>query len=164
VRRARTRLPAVIDSAVRVLSAIAVEYHALTQQLAAMPAPQRMLAAEIRAQREALVHPGFLADTPWEWLLHVPRYLQAMGRRIQRYAQNADRDARHASQVNEWWARYRERLAAEARSGPVSPRLAAFRWLLEELRVSLFAQELKTPVPVSFRRVEKACNDLARHG
>jgi ATP-dependent helicase HrpA len=129
-----------------------------------MPAAQRMLAAEIRAQRDALVHPGFLAATPWESLTHVPRYLQAMARRIQRYAQNPDRDSRHASQVNEWWARYRERLAAETRNGQVSARLAAFRWLVEELCVSLFAQELKTPVPVSFKRVEKAWNDLTRDG
>jgi len=164
VRRARTRLPAVIDSAVRVLAAIATDYQALTQQLAAMPAAQRRLAAEIRAQRDALVHPGFLAATPWESLTHVPRYLQAMARRIQRYAQNPDRDSRHASQVNEWWARYRERLAAETRNGQVSARLAAFRWLVEELCVSLFAQELKTPVPVSFKRVEKAWNDLTRDG
>jgi ATP-dependent helicase HrpA len=87
-----------------------------------------------------------------------------MLRRIQRYAQNPERDARHASQVNEWWMRYRERLAAEARSGRVSARLAAFRWLIEELRVSLFAQELRTPVPVSFKRVEKAWLDVTREG
>jgi ATP-dependent helicase HrpA len=164
VRRARARLPAVIDSALRLLAAIAAEYQALTQQLAAMPASQRMLAAEIRAQRDALVHAGFLDSTPWESLTHVPRYLQAMSRRIQRYPQNPDRDARHASQVNAWWTRYRERLAASARSGEVPAGLAAFRWLIEELRVSLFAQELKTPVPVSFKRVEKAWTELSRDG
>jgi hypothetical protein len=50
--------------------------------MAAVPASQRSLAAEIRAQRDALVHPGFLATTPWEYLDRVPRYLQAMQRRI----------------------------------------------------------------------------------
>ncbi|MEP7058823.1 MAG: DUF3418 domain-containing protein, partial [Caldimonas sp.] len=164
VRRARTRLPAVIDSAVRLVAAIAADYQALTQQLAAMPASQRMLANEVRAQRDALVTSGFLASTPWEALTHMPRYLQAMLRRIQRFAQNPDRDARHAAQVNDWWRRYSERRAAEARSGMVSPRLDAFRWLLEELRVSLFAQELKTPAPVSFKRIEKAWADLSRDG
>jgi len=164
VRRARARLPAVIDSMLRVLAAIGADYQSLTQALAAMPASQRMLAAEIRAQREALVHAGFLAATPWESLGHVPRYLQAMLRRIQRHAQSPDRDARHASQVNEWWSRYRERRAAAERSGRVPARLAAFRWLIEELRVSLFAQELKTPAPVSFKRVEKAWLDITREG
>jgi ATP-dependent helicase HrpA len=164
VRRARTRLPAVVDSMLRLLSAIGADYQSLTQALAAMPASQRMLGAEIRAQRDALVYAGFLAATPWETLGHLPRYLQAMLRRIQRHAQNPDRDARHAAQVNEWWSRYRERRAAADRSGHVSARLAAFRWLIEELRVSLFAQELKTPLPVSFKRVEKAWVDITREG
>jgi ATP-dependent helicase HrpA len=58
--------------------------------------------------------------------------------------------------------RYAELLAADRRAARATPGLAAFRWLLEELRVSLFAQELRTPVPVSFKRVEKAWSDLTR--
>jgi ATP-dependent helicase HrpA len=163
VRRARTRLPAVVDSGLRVLAAIAGEYQALSQRMAAMPASQRSLAAEIRSQRDALVHPGFLATTPWEYLDRVPRYLQAMQRRIQRYPQNPERDARHAAQVGAWLAKYGEQLAAARRAGRVPPGLTAFRWLLEELRVSLFAQELRTPVPVSFKRVEKAWAEVCRN-
>ena len=164
VKRARTRLPAVAESALRMLGAIATEYQALSRALAAMPAAQRSLAAEIRQQRDALVHPGFVTGTPWEMLHHIPRYLQALGRRIERQARHPDRDSRHAAQVAQWWARYAERLAAERRAGAVSARLTSFRWLLEELRVSLFAQELRTPAPVSFKRVEKAWTDLTRGG
>jgi ATP-dependent helicase HrpA len=164
VRRARTRLPAVSEAALRVLSAIAGEYQALSQRIAALPAGARALAAEARQQRDALVYAGFLAATPWEALGHVPRYLQALGRRLQRQSQNPARDARQAEQVGQWWARYAERLAAERRAGHPTARLEAFRWLLEELRVSLFAQELRTPVPVSFKRVEKAWAELTRHG
>jgi ATP-dependent helicase HrpA len=97
-------------------------------------------------------------------LHHVPRYLQALGRRIERQSRNPDRDSRHAAQVAQWWARYAERLAAARRAGVVGPRLLAFRWLIEELRVSLFAQELRTPVPVSFKRLEKAWSELTRDG
>jgi ATP-dependent helicase HrpA len=161
VKRARTRLPAVSDSAVRLLGAIAAEHQALSQRMGGMPPAHRMLGAEIRQQRDALVHPGFLATTPWEQLQHIPRYLRALARRIERYAQNPDRDARHATHVGQWWTRYRERLAADRRTGRASPKLEAFRWLLEELRVSLFAQELRTPVPVSLKRVEKAWKELA---
>ena len=61
-----------------------------------------------------------------------------------------------------WWQRYRERAEREPRRpAATEPRLAKFRWLLEELRVSLFAQELKTPFPVSYKRVEKAWSELA---
>ena len=164
VRRARARLPAVVDAAVRLLTSIAAEHHALTQKLAALPASQRMLSADVREQRDALVHPGFLAATPWPQLAHLPRYLQALSRRLARYAQNPERDARHAAQVGTWTTRYRERIVAESRKGPIGPRLAAFFWLLEELKVSLFAQELRTPVPVSQKRVEKAWAELSRSG
>ena len=164
VKRARTRLPAVTDAALRTLQAIVAEYRALSQLLATLPGGQKLLGAEIRRQRDALVHPGFFAETPWDALQHLPRYLRALIRRVQRQPQNPDRDARHAAQVAQWWARYEERLAAARRAGAIPERLTAFRWLLEELRVSLFAQELRTPMPVSLKRVEKAWADLARVG
>ena len=164
VKRARARLPAVFDAALALAGAIASEHHRLSQKIAALPASQRMLAAEARAQRDALIHPGFLSQTPWAQLAHLPRYLQALSRRLDRYAQNPERDQRHAAQVGAWWARYRERAEAERRAGTVSAPLDAFRWLIEELRVSLFAQELRTSVPVSMKRVEKAWRSLPPPG
>jgi ATP-dependent helicase HrpA len=162
VKRARARLSAVAEGALRMLAAIAVAHHALSQRLASLPASQRMLAADIRRQRDALVYPGFFSETPWDMLQHIPRYLRALERRIERQPQNPDRDARHAAQLAAWWTRYEKRAAAARRSGHVPPRLAAFRWLLEELRVSLFAQELRTPMPVSLKRIEKAWTDVLR--
>ncbi len=79
-----------------------------------------------------------------------------------KYAERPDRDARHAEQVAELWRRYREREARDRQAGTNDPRLADFRWLVEELRVSLFAQELKTPSPVSFKRGGKGRSDLVR--
>jgi ATP-dependent helicase HrpA len=64
--------------------------------------------------------------------------------------------------VADWWRRYRERLERARAAGRTEPGLEAFRWLLEELSVSLFAQELKTPFPVSYKRVERAWTDLDR--
>ena len=162
VKRARARISAVAESALRMLTAIGAEHHALSQRLAALPPTQRMLAAEIRRQRDALVHPGFFSETSWDMLQHIPRYLRALERRVERQPQNPDRDARHAAQVAAWWTRYEERAAVARRAGHVPPRLAAFRWLLEELRVSLFAQELRTPMPVSLKRIEKAWTDVLR--
>jgi ATP-dependent helicase HrpA len=162
VRRARTRLPAVVESALRLTGAIAGEYHGVSQHIARLPPSQRMLATEARALRDALVYPGFLSATPWTRLTQVPRYLQALARRIERYPQNPERDRRHAAQVAAWWSRYRERAEAERRMGSLPDALEAFRWMIEELRVSLFAQELRTPAPVSLKRVEKAWHDLSR--
>ena len=163
VKRARARLPAVADSALRLLAAIANEYQAVSQSIASVEPAQRSLASEVTAQRDALVYAGFLGATPWLHLNHLPRYLQALSRRIQRYPQYSERDRRHSEQVAQWWDRYRERSDAERRAGGVSPALEDFRWLVEELRVSLFAQELRTPLPVSLKRVEKAWM-LMRHG
>ena len=155
VKRARTRLPAVMDGAFRLLAEIAERYQALTQRLAAAKAWPR-LGSEVRAIRDALVYPGFVSGTPWDRLTQVPRYLAALERRVAKYAERPDRDARHAEQVADWWRRYAERAQADRAAGRADARLEDFRWLLEELRVSLFAQELKTPSPVSLKRIEKA--------
>jgi ATP-dependent helicase HrpA len=160
VKRARTRLPAVAEGGLRLLATIASAHVALSQRLASAPPAASRLAAELRGQRDALVHPGFFAATPWAQLGHLPRYLQALERRLQKQTAHPDRDARHAAQVSAWWARYRERAEQDRAAGRVTSGLADFRWLLEELRVSLFAQELRTPAPVSFKRVEKAWQAL----
>jgi ATP-dependent helicase HrpA len=162
VKRARARGPAVMEGAFRLLATIAAEYQALTQRVAGAAAAPARLAAEVRAQRDALIYPGFITATPWAQLQHLPRYLKALDRRVAKFAEHPDRDARHADQVAKLWQRYRDRADHHHRIGHTEPRLEAFRWLLEELRVSLFAQELKTPFPVSFKRVEKAWTDLAR--
>ena len=162
VKRARARLPAVVEGAFRMLAAIATDHHRLTQRLGASPAAQARLAAELRAQRAALVYPGFFAATPWPQLAHLPRYLQGMERRLSKAADDPARDARHAPAVAALWDRYRGRLEANRTAHRSEPGLEAFRWLVEELRVSLFAQELRTPFPVSYKRLEKAWAELIR--
>jgi ATP-dependent helicase HrpA len=161
VKRARVRLPAVAESAFALLAAIAGAYHALTQRLVALPGTQRRLAADVAAQRDRLVAPGFFAVTPWNQLVHLPRYLQALERRLAKYAENPARDAQHAQAVSVFWERYREREQALRARGRHDPALEAFRWLLEELKVSLYAQELRTPFPISYKRLEKAWKALA---
>jgi ATP-dependent helicase HrpA len=159
-RRGRTRLPAVADGALALLTSIATAWQALSQRLASLPSTHARFAADIRAQRDALVCPGFFDATPWDQLQHLPRYLKALERRVSRYVERPDRDERHARQVAELSQRYRDRAARNRAAGRDEPRLEAFRWLVEELKVSLFAQELRTPFPVSIKRVEKAWADL----
>ena len=162
LKRARTRLPAVAESALQLLATIAADYHALSQRLAALPASAGRLAADVRARRDGLVHSGFFSATPWAHLTQVPRYLKALDRRIAKQRDNPERDAKHAAHLADWWRRYTERAEQAATSGRPDPALADFRWLLEELAVSLFAQELKTPFPVSYKRLERAWSDLDR--
>jgi ATP-dependent helicase HrpA len=162
VKRARARLPAVAEGAFRVLAIIAGAHYTLTGHLGSLPPVLSRLAAQVRGRRDGLVFPGFFRETPWVQLAEVPRYLAALDRRLARFAENPARDARHAESVARWWERYRERLDRNRKAGRIEPALESFRWLLEELEVSLFAQELKTPFPVSYRRVEKAWAELCR--
>jgi ATP-dependent helicase HrpA len=118
------------------------------------------LGAEVRARRDALVYPGFSGHAVGA-TRELPRY-RGTERRLAKYPGNPDRDARHGASMGQWWTRYRERIDRNQKAGRLEPELEDFRWLLEELQVSLFAQELRTPFPVSLKRVAKAWADLGR--
>ena len=148
--RARTRLSAVAEGACRTLATIATDYLAVQARLAKLPAP---LASDLREQLAQLVYKGFLTATPWAQLSHLPRYLQAMLRRLDKLPN--DRDARHMAVAREWWQTWQKRVEKHRKEGTRDPALQEFRWMIEELRVSLFAQELKTPYPVSGKRLQK---------
>ncbi|MEW6131976.1 MAG: ATP-dependent RNA helicase HrpA [Pseudomonadota bacterium] len=108
-----------------------------------------------QAHLARLIHPGFIRATPWERWQNLPRYLRAILRRFDKLPSAGERDARHTAVIQGLEARYQERLAKHRKAGIQDLRLDEFRWHLEELRVSLFAQELKTPYPVSAKRLEK---------
>jgi ATP-dependent helicase HrpA len=160
-KRARTRLPAVTDAVGRHAATIAEANHALTTALSQSAGLGKLL-HEIKAQQQRLVFPGFLSKTPWERLEHIPRYLKGCALRIQKYRANPERDLRHGPVVAGLWAQYEQRLEADKAADRVDPRLEEFRWLLEELRISLFAQELKTPFPVSAKRLQKFWDEHLR--
>ncbi|MHB1620023.1 MAG: ATP-dependent RNA helicase HrpA [Sulfuricella sp.] len=152
--RARTRLAAVSDAACRILAAIAADHQAIQARLAAKPPGN--VAADIREQLANLVYKGFLSATPWEQLQHLPRYLKATVRRLEKLSGAVERDTRWTAAIRELWQDYQKRLEKHRKEGICDPELGKFRWMIEELRVSMFAQELKTPYPVSVKRLQKA--------
>jgi len=111
-----------------------------------------------------LMTPTFVRDIARDQLQHLPRYLKAHTVRLERLKSGgAPALARDQSALAEWtalWQSYERRARDLARAGVQDERLNQFRWQLEELRVSLFAQELKTPLPVSVKRLEKAWQQL----
>jgi ATP-dependent helicase HrpA len=147
--RARTRLPAVTEASTRLLAAIAAEYQQVSLRLSSIKGPLAKPAADIRAQLARLIHKGFVSATPWDQLAQLPRYLKAMQLRLDKYGSSAERDAKHTDSIAQLTKRLDERIDKYRKAGTMDPRLEEFRWHLEELRVSLFAQELKTPYPVS---------------
>ncbi len=92
-------------------------------------------------------------------MLHLPRYLKAIALRLDKAKADPARDAARMAELRPLEQRYLRRLAEL--KGAADARLDAYRWLLEELRVSLFAQELRTPQPVSVKRLDKAWQQLS---
>ncbi|WP_430391198.1 ATP-dependent RNA helicase HrpA [Dyella sp. 20L07] len=109
---------------------------------------------DLREQFTALLTPGFLRELPTARLAHYPRYLKAMRLRAERLRQDPAKDQQRLLQVLPFWREYLKHRAAGAEG------LDELRWLIEEWRVSLFAQELKTAEPVSAKRLTRALDVL----
>jgi ATP-dependent helicase HrpA len=159
--KAKTRLTDVANEICRVMGEILEEYQALRPRInqPGVPVWQRAM-TDIRNQLKALMPPGFLGSVPLTRLKHYPRYLKAAQVRLDKFTLNPAKDAQWMQQIQSWWQACEGRLKADRTRGAFDPKLEEFRWMLEELRVSLWAQQLKTPYPVSFKRLEKAWAEL----
>ncbi|SFI89048.1 ATP-dependent RNA helicase HrpA [Planctomicrobium piriforme] len=117
---------------------------------------------DLRQQYAQLFAPGYLSETPLGWLQYYPRYLQTMQHRFAKATSGGfQKDRKHQEQLDPYWKRYlqqRERLGADWR---LSPQRVLYRFLLEEFRVSLFAQQLRTAVPVSEKRLNEVWREIA---
>lgn len=116
--------------------------------------------ADVRAQLKALVYPGFVTDTGWRQLHHLPRYLKGIAYRLDRLGGNLARDRQLMAQLHEIEAEYRELREDLPRGGPADEGLREIRWMLEELRINFFAQSLGTAHPVSDKRIYRAMDQL----
>ncbi len=154
-QRARTRLPVVTEAIARMAQQIGNEYQLLMTKLATNKTGNPRLKNELAIQLEHLVYPGFLNATPWQSLQHLPRYLKGISMRLDKFANNSERDGRHSVNTNMLWNQYQQRLEKHQQAAINDANLTEFRWQIEELRISLFAQELKTPTPVSVKRLQK---------
>lgn len=129
---------------------ILVSYHELKKSLAEQ-APTNKAGADVNQQLQYLIPKNFLTTTPYYWLQQYPRYLQAILSRLKKRTRSTVRDEELMAQLQPWWALYLKHATQLAHI----PEFEQYRWMLEELRVSLFAQELKTVMPISIKRVEK---------
>jgi len=153
VEEGRGRLTLIAIEVARLAATILVDYGLAMRKIKdTKNAPEAT--ADAIQQLARLMPKRFLSDTPWSALQHFARYLKAITLRLEKYRSDPQRDAARAAELRPLEQRY-WRLVAE-RKGVMDERLQEFRWLLEELRVSFFAQELRTPQPVSVKRLEKA--------
>lgn len=132
-------------------------------ELAAAKLPEETV-ADLHEQLGWLVFPGFCRHTPPDRMLHYGRYLEAIRLRIERARSNPAKDIERLRLVKPYWERGRDALTDAARTGLDPVALSAYRWAVEEYRVSLFAQELRTPEPVSPQRLDRLWEALGPHG
>ena len=151
IKRARSRLPAVKEALSRYLEETAAAYAELNGKLGKHP-----LTHLLRQRLQTLLTAGFATRTPWAQWPRLPIYLKAMTLRLEKYSSNPARDAAREADIQELEQMWQEKTDSLIKQGlPISDGLAGFKWMIEELRVSLFAQELKTPYPVSVKRLGK---------
>ena len=152
---ARSRITLLAHEIARLVAAVLSEHAALQKKLQQSSKPFPVQSREVQESAARLLSSGFIERTPYERLQHYPRYLKAMALRLDKLRSDPQRDARLAAELAPLLAQWQREQQKQARSGEPDARLEQFRWLLEELRVQLFAQELKTPVPVSIKRLTK---------
>ncbi|MGH8508528.1 MAG: DUF3418 domain-containing protein, partial [Gammaproteobacteria bacterium] len=139
------------DGLVDLVLAVLVEWQAVQTKLAsAHPSSQK----DVREQLSYLIHPGFVSATPADWLRELPRYLKAAGLRLERFHRDPLKDSQRAASVAAAW----NHCVARLRAQDTAPEFIRYRWLVEEYRVSLFAQDLGTACPVSQARLNAQWN------
>jgi len=148
-------LESVLSTSLKQLVGIKKQLKELRNQL-----PMAFTLSDIRTQLAHLFYPGVVYRTPEEWLRQYPRYLQALEFRLEKARLDPNKDRRLLEQVAAHWERIEPYL--EGDSAQLTPDLAYYRWSLEELRVSLFAQTLKTRMPISEKRLEKQWQALKK--
>jgi len=157
VQDGRGRLTLIANEVARMAAGVLQEYMAAVRKIKdTKNAPEAT--ADAQQQLQKLVPKNFIAIAPWAQLGHYARYLKAITARLDKYRADPARDAAKLKELQPLEQRY-WRLVAE-RKGQVDARMQEYRWMLEELRVSFFAQELRTPYPVSSKRLDKVWQQL----
>jgi ATP-dependent helicase HrpA len=154
----KSRIGLLVNEIARLAATILSEYTALPKKLQSAKSHPHSV-ADMQAQLQALMTKRLIADNDTHQLSHFPRYLKALNVRLDRLRADPARDQRLMmawAQAAAPWQR-----ALKTQKG-VDPKMQEYRWLLEELRVSLFAQELRTPMPVSVKRLQKVWESMQR--
>ncbi|MGX9717436.1 ATP-dependent RNA helicase HrpA [Janthinobacterium lividum] len=155
----KSRLVLLVNEIARLLSQVLTEFHGLPKRLQNIPAAA---AADIQSQLQGLVHKRFLTENEYTQLAHFPRYLKAINVRLEKLRADPARDTKLMAEWQSAAAPYLRQAKDRQAGKNTDPKLVDFRWMLEELRVSLFAQELRTPMPVSAKRLQKVWESMQR--
>jgi len=149
------------DKLCLLLNSILTNYKSIKKILKNPPLEWLDTVTDIKLQLDALLFPGFLTEINSDWLKQYPRYLSAISRRLEKIAGNPVKDRESRLKISNLWHDYIERSNKINNQHCHSEQLDYYRWMIEEYRVSLFAQELKTLFPVSEKRLKKYWDDIS---
>ncbi|NVK44068.1 MAG: ATP-dependent RNA helicase HrpA [Oceanospirillaceae bacterium] len=137
--------------------------HRIRKQLGGrIPLQAATVLNDIKSQLADLIDSEYLIGNSWEQLQHFPRYLEAIEKRLEKYQRDLPRERLLSDQLQHYWSGYKKQLEKNRAQGLYDPRLDEFRWMLEEYRVSLFAQTLGTRVTVSDKRLQQLWREAQR--
>jgi ATP-dependent helicase HrpA len=153
----KSRLNLLVNEIARLVGQVLVDYQSLPKKLQGIKTHTAAY-ADMSAQLQMLVHKRFVSDTDHTQLAHFPRYLKALQVRIDKLRSDPVRDTRLMAD----WQQAAVPWQRAHKAGQRDIKMDEYRWLLEELRVSLFAQELRTPMPVSVKRLQKVWETMQR--
>lgn len=159
----RARLSLLAQEIARLAGTILAEYSGLPRKLL-QARPFGSAFGDLEGQLNGLMTRDFLADNDYGQLVHFPRYLKGMALRVDKLKADPARDAQRMQEMTpliQQWQRAQKQLRTQGR-GAEDARLDEFRWMLEELRIALFSQELRTPVPMSVKRLQKVWESMQR--
>jgi len=153
----KSRLNLLVNEIARLVGQVLADYQSLPKKLQGIKTHTAAY-ADMSAQLQMLVHKRFVSDTEHIQLAHFPRYLKAIQVRIDKLRSDPTRDVRLMAD----WQQAAAPWQRAQKAGQRDTKMDEYRWLLEELRVSLFAQELRTPMPVSVKRLQKVWETMQR--
>ncbi len=157
----KSRLGLLVNEIARMAALILAEFHGVPRKLQTAKGHPHTV-ADIENQLKALMGKRFIADTDYQNLTHYPRYLKAIGVRLEKLRTDPARDPKLMAEFIQVATPFQRAQAERQGARNVDPKMQEMRWLLEELRVSLFAQELRTPMPVSVKRLQKVWESMQR--
>lgn len=156
LRARRKHIVPAVQEVTKLVTPLFEAYHEVRLALETpRPAAWKFALDDIRDQLALLLPPNFLTTQPWEWLQHFPRYLKAISLRLKKLSTALARDKSNSDLVAPRVKAWQDRIAKPFTTDAEQEQLALFRWMLEELRVSLFAQELGTSIPISPQKLDK---------
>ncbi|MDX1625629.1 MAG: DUF3418 domain-containing protein, partial [Wenzhouxiangellaceae bacterium] len=155
--RLRQEFLTAFSKAIDTLDSVILKWHEVTRRLDEVGPAQPSAHEDMESQLADLVYDGFVADVPVERLAEYPRYLEGVDARIDALEIDPRRDVQRQTEVQPWWQRYLDHLAEH---GVYTPELDRYRWLVEEYRIQVFAQQLGTAEKVSAKRLKEAWEEV----